>query len=153
VLRGRDYLTDSGGAGQWRGGCGSYFVKEVRTPTYVNQYVVNRRHTHPGLAGGANGSPDRVWVGDTEVSPTVSGKLLQTGERIVYEFGGGGGWGDPLLRDPQAVLDDVWDEYVSIDGARESYGVVITGNLEAMTLALDADATNALRAERRATNT
>ena len=53
ILRGRDYLTDSGGAGQWRGGCGSYFVKEARTPTSVNQYVVNQRHLHPGIAGGA----------------------------------------------------------------------------------------------------
>ena len=47
ILRGRNYLTDSGGAGQWRGGCGSHFVKEVRTPTRVNQYVVNQRHTPP----------------------------------------------------------------------------------------------------------
>ena len=51
ILRGRNYLTDSGGAGKWRGGCGSHFVKEVRTPTAVNLYVVNQRHTHPGIAG------------------------------------------------------------------------------------------------------
>ena len=58
----------------------------------------------------------------------------------MYRFGGGGGWGDPLLRDPQAVLDDVWDEYVSVEGALRDYGVVITGSLEEMTLALDAEA-------------
>jgi len=141
VLRGRNYLTDSGGPGQWRGGCGSEFLKEVRTSTFVNQYVVNQRHTQPGIAGGHNGSPDSCVVGDEVVAPAVSGVKLETGERLVYRFGGGGGWGDPLLRDPKAVLDDVWDEYVSVEGALRDYGVVITGSLEDMTLTLDAEAT------------
>ena len=150
----RDYLTDSGGAGQWRGGCGSYFVKEARTPTSVNQYVVNQRHLHPGIAGGAPGSPDSCVISagtdrEVTVNPTVAGAVMETGDQLVYRFGGGGGWGDPLLRDPNAVLDDVWDEYVSIDAARDQYGVVITGSLEDMTLALDDDATEKLRASMR----
>ena len=119
ILRGRNFITDSGGPGQWRGGCGSHFIKEVRTPTQINQYVVNQRHTHPGIAGGHNGSPDICYVGDTKVETAVSGVLLETGDQLDYKFGGGGGWGDPLLRDPQAVLEDVWDEYVSIE-AREA---------------------------------
>jgi N-methylhydantoinase B len=154
ILRGRNYLTDSGGAGQWRGGCGSEFVKEVRTPTSVNQYVVNRIHRHPGIAGGDNGSPDQCLISagterEVEVAPTVAARLMETGDRLVYRFGGGGGWGDPLERDPRAVLDDVWDEYVSIDAARDRYGVVITGSLADMTLALDVDATDRLRTSRR----
>lgn len=148
ILRGRNYRTDSGGPGQWRGGCGSQFVKEVRTPTFVNQYVVNQRHTHPGIAGGHSGAPDHCVVGTEVVDPAVSGVLLNTGERLVYDFGGGGGWGDPLDRDPQAVLDDVWDEYVSIAGAFRDYGVVITGSLEDMTLALDREATELERKQR-----
>jgi len=155
ILRGRDYLTDSGGAGQWRGGCGSNFVKEVRTPTQVNQYVVNQRHLHPGIAGGSPGSPDSCVISEgtereQKVAPTVAGALMETGDRLVYRFGGGGGWGDPLDRDPAAVLEDVWDEYVSVDAARDEYAVVLTGSVERMDLALDADATTALRAERRA---
>jgi N-methylhydantoinase B len=75
---------------------------------------------------------------------------METGDRLRYRFGGGGGWGDPLERDPEAVLDDVWDEYVSIGAARDEYGVVITGSLADMTLALDADATEQLRHEMRA---
>ena len=67
---------------------------------------------------------------------------------MVYDFGGGGGWGDPLERDLEAVLDDVWDEYVSVEGALRDYGVVITGTLEAMDLAIDYDATKQLRADR-----
>jgi len=149
LLRGRNFLTDSGGPGQWRGGCGSHFIKEARTPTYVNQYVVNQRHTHPGIAGGHDGSPDICHVGDTFVETAVSGVLLETGDVLDYRFGGGGGWGDPLLRDPQAVLDDVWDEYVSIEGALRDYGVVITGSLEDMTLGLDEAATAKERASRQ----
>jgi N-methylhydantoinase B len=145
ILRGRDYLTDSGGPGQFRGGCGSLFVKEVRTPTYVNQYVVNRRHLHPGIAGGRSGTPDHCMVGTEEAAPTVVGHRLEAGERLVYRFGGGGGWGDPLARDPAAVLDDVWDEYVSVGGARRDYGVVITGSLADMTLAVDLEATEGER--------
>lgn len=155
ILRGRNYRTDSGGAGQWRGGCGSHFVKEVRTPTYVNQYVVNQRHLHPGIAGGHDGAPDRCVISEgTEraqvVAPSVAELRMETGDRLVYDFGGGGGWGDPLDRDPADVLEDVWDEYVSIRAASDEYAVVITGSLEEMTLAIDSDATNALRTERRA---
>jgi len=54
-----------------------------------------------------------------------------------------------MQRDPQAVLDDVWDEYVSIEGALRDYGVVITGSLEDMTLALDVDGTERERQGRR----
>jgi N-methylhydantoinase B len=155
LLRGRNYLPDSGGAGQWRGGCGSLFVKEVRTRTSVNQYVVNQRHLHPGIAGGDPGSPDSCVISEgtereVKVWPTVAGAVMEPGDRLVYRFGGGGGWGNPLDRDPQAVLDDVWDEYVSIEGARDEYGVVITGTLADMTLALDDAATDALRTSMRA---
>ena len=154
IMRGRNYRTDSCGAGEFRGNCGSHFVKEVRAPTYVNQYVVNQIHTHPGIAGGMNGSPDRVVISEgtdreVVVSPSVAGHLMQAGDRFVYDFGGGGGWGDPLRRDPFAVLEDVWDEYVSIDGARRDYGVVINGTLDDMTLTLDEEATSLLRKEMR----
>ncbi len=68
----------------------------------------------------------------------------------MYDYGGGGGWGAPLDRDPQAVLDDVLDEYVSVAGAERDYGVVLTGSLEDLTLEIDHDGTERLRAERRA---
>jgi N-methylhydantoinase B len=153
ILRGRDYLTDSGGPGEWRGGCGSRFVKEVRVPTSLNQYVVNRIHVHPGIAGGRSGTPDRVLLragrpDEVEVAPTVADFRLEPGERLEYRYGGGGVWGDPLARDPAAVLDDVWDEYVSVEGARRDYGVVVTGSVEGMDLAVDRAATAAERCAR-----
>ena len=74
---------------------------------------------------------------------------MVAGQRVMYDYGGGGGWGDPLDREPQAVLDDVLDEYVSVEGARRDYGVVLTGSLEDLTLAIDTDATKRLRASLR----
>ncbi len=68
----------------------------------------------------------------------------------MYDYGGGGGWGDPMDREPQAVLDDVLDEYVSVEGAARDYGVALTGSLETLTLAIDNEATTRLRAERKA---
>ena len=60
----------------------------------------------------------------------------------------GGGYGDPLERDPAAVLGDVLDGYVSIEGAREDYGVVISEN----SLSIDKEATEILRRAKRATS-
>jgi N-methylhydantoinase B len=156
LIRGREYITDGGGPGQWRGLPGSRLVKQVLAPTRVSQYMVNRRHVHPGINGGRSGTGDRCYLGVggppdevIDVKVACQGELLETGECLVYEFGGGGGWGDPLDRDPAAVLEDVWDELVSAEAARRDYGVVITGTLEAMDLATDDDATRALRAEMR----
>jgi N-methylhydantoinase B len=84
------------------------------------------------------------------VQHTANWVAHEAGEKIVYDYGGGGGWGDPLDRDSQAVLDDVLDEYVSIEGAARDYGVVLTGSLEDLTLAVDETATEAARAARRA---
>ena len=68
-----------------------------------------------------------------------------------YLTSGGGGWGDPLDREPERVLRDVRDEYVSIDGARRDYGVVVSGEpkTDPEGLKLDTAATEALRAELR----
>ena len=65
------------------------------------------------------------------------------------DYGGGGGWGDPLVRGPQAVLDDVLDEYVSVAGASRDYGVVLEGSLEDLTLEVDEVATHARREHMR----
>ena len=89
------------------------------------------------------GSDDPYRVGHT-----ADWIPMQAGERIMFNYGGGGGWGDPYDRDPQAVLDDVIDEYVSVEGARRDYGVVLTGSLEDLTLEVDDGATD--RTSRRA---
>jgi N-methylhydantoinase B len=68
------------------------------------------------------------------------------GDVISFQQSGAGGYGDPLERDPARVLDDVLDDYVSIEAARDDYGVVITG--AGADLRVDARATASLRGER-----
>jgi N-methylhydantoinase B len=154
LLWGRDFRTDSGGPGQWRGGCGVTYDKQTLVPARVHTYLVGVRYPMPGVAGGRPGGPNhiRLRVGsgeEVDVEHVAEWVPHEAGEHVVYSFGGGGGWGDPLDRESQAVLDDVLDEYVSADAARDDYGVVLTGSLDELTLAVDAEATEALRAERR----
>lgn len=154
VQWGRDYRTDSGGPGQWRGLCGSHWVKEVRVPAKVYTYVVGMKYPMPGMCGGQAGEPNRLVIRYGSDDPVVVERTadwvpMEAGDRLCYDYGGGGGWGDPLDREPQAVLDDVLDEYVSVAGAARDYGVVLTGSLADLTLAVDVEATEALRASRR----
>ena len=151
----RDYATDTGGAGQWRGCPGTLYVKQILAPAQVYTYVVGRKYPMPGIAGGQPGAPNelRLRAGTAReqlVESTAFYVPHEAGDRYAYRYGGGGGWGDPLDREPEKVLEDVLDEYVSIDAARRDYGVVLSGTLDAPDLAIDRPATDALRAERRA---
>jgi N-methylhydantoinase B len=69
---------------------------------------------------------------------------MAPGEVLINNSGGGGGWGNPFERDPQEVLEDVLNEYVSIKSAHEDYGVVI----DPATMAIDAEATASVRRSR-----
>ena len=72
---------------------------------------------------------------------------LAPGERVHGRNSGGGGYGQPLQRDPQRVLRDVLERYETADRARDIYGVVLTGSPEDDSLAIDQAATDARRAE------
>src|ERR671919_2224091 len=96
----RDYRTDSGGAGQWRGLCGSHYEKEVTVDAKVYTYVVGMKYPMPGIAGGEPGEPNRMVIrhgsGDPfVVQHTADWVPIGTGERIMYDYGGGGGRGGP----------------------------------------------------------
>jgi N-methylhydantoinase B len=147
----RDYETDSAGPGQWRGGLGTLYRKQVLVPATVYTYVVGRKYPMPGIAGGKPGAPNRLVLkvggAEQEAGEKTCMVAHEAGEAIAYHYGGGGGWGDPLERDPARVLDDVLDEYVSLRSAREDYGVIFTGTLDDLTLAVDVEATARRRAE------
>jgi N-methylhydantoinase B len=150
-----DYLTDSGGAGKWRGCPGSRYVKRVTAPCSVFTYQVGMKYPMPGVAGGRPGGPNRFTLRfGTEraelVKHTAAMVPLAAGEAVEYVLGGGGGFGDPLERDPDRVREDVLDEYVSIEGARRDYGVALTGRIEDLSLAVDWDETKRLRSARAA---
>lgn len=150
----RDYATDTGGPGQWRGCPGTLYVKEIDAPSQVYTYVVGRKYPMPGIAGGKDGAPNELRLrcgGPHEhvVEETAFYVDHDPGEHYEYRYGGGGGWGDPLEREPEKVLDDVLDEYVSIEAAERDYGVVLKGSLEELDLVVDREATAALRHRRR----
>lgn len=146
---GRELVSDTGGAGRYRGQCGSRNVKQVLEPVTAMAWMVSRRHPLRGLRGGADAAPycNLFHVGTPEEVEVEGAAVAQlpAGTVTSYQYGGGGGFESPLLRDPQAVCDDVLDEYVSAEAAREIYGVVLLGSAGEGDLSADLDATRELR--------
>jgi N-methylhydantoinase B len=147
----REMTIDSGGAGRWRGLPGSLNVKKVLEPTFAMAWMVSSEHPLRGLRGGDDASPyaSRFEVGTpNEYAVGLTARAqLPAGAVIAYQHGGGAGFEPALLRDPDAVKDDVLDEIVSLAAAKEKYGVVLTGSLEEYDLQVDLAATQALRAQ------
>lgn len=137
--------TDSGGAGQWRGGNGTYREYLVEADSDLFLWFERSVTTAWGLFDGDAGTGPLVRVErpDEEALELlkVNGVKVKKGTVIKSHTGGGGGYGPASQRDPQAVLEDVIDRYVSVDEAKNIYSVVIDANLE-----IDASATQALRA-------
>jgi N-methylhydantoinase B/oxoprolinase/acetone carboxylase alpha subunit len=140
---------DSGGAGCHRGGLAVERVWRCLTPE-TSLIVRSDRARHPpyGLAGGAPGATSsNVLIrpdGSREALPPMFSTELGVGDVYEHRTAGGGGWGDPLERDPEAVAADVADEKVSADAARELYGVLVLADGT-----VDAHATAVLRDRRR----
>lgn len=148
----REMTTDTGGAGQWRGQPGSRNVKKVLEPTMAMAWMVSAAHPMQGMCGGDAASPytNHFEVGterEYKIDLSVQAQLPADAV-IAYQHGGGAGFGLAWLRDPEAVKEDVLDEYVSLEAARSKYGVVLTGSLENYDIEVDLAATQALRAER-----
>jgi N-methylhydantoinase B len=147
----REMTIDSEGAGRWRGQPGSLNVKRVLEPTTAMAWMVSAAHPLRGLRGGDDASPysSRFEVGtENEYRVDLTARAqLPAGAVIAYQHGGGAGFESPLLRDPEAVKEDVLDEIVSVARAREKYGVVLSGSLENYDLEVDVAATRALRSK------
>ncbi|MEN0075505.1 MAG: hydantoinase B/oxoprolinase family protein [Paracraurococcus sp.] len=145
-----EFLPDTMGPGQYRGG--APFCREYRflEEEGVLQVRADRRAFLPfGLQGGGAGAPSMNWLvrdGVTEALPSKFCITLKRDDIFRLEVPGGGGWGDPLARDPELVLRDARNGLVSPEAARRDYGVVVTPDWR-----VDAAATAALRQERQAT--
>jgi N-methylhydantoinase B len=144
--------TDSGGPGEFRGGLG--YRKEMRVLNDATFLSIADRSILScwGLKGGRAGAPFRVTIdpgGPNErVLPGLADdEPVTAGGVIRIETTGGGGWGDPLDRDPRAVATDVLHGKVSRPAAENDYGVVITDADDDP--AVDEDATQALRSRLR----
>jgi N-methylhydantoinase B len=122
---------DSGGAGRYRGGLGTEQVVQARAPININ-IQVDRVHCPPwGLAGGHAGAGNQVAlrIAGKEIADLPNAKVLMKrlgrGDAITIRAGGGGGFGPPEERDPEAVAHDVRQGYVSLEVARDTYAVVL----------------------------
>jgi N-methylhydantoinase B len=142
---------DSGGPGRRRGGLG--YLKEFRLLTDSAFLCVADRAILScwGLNGGQAGAPFRVTVdpgGPAErVLPgLVDDEPIPAGTRVRVETTGGGGWGDPLEREPELVALDVLQGKISARSARDDYGVALVTGEDAVPM-VDTTATRALRAE------
>jgi N-methylhydantoinase B len=121
-------LTDSCGAGQHRGGVGVRREFELLEDAQLVSRLSQRRHGSKGLAGGKPPIVSRTVLNENGTERDLPGLIqlpLKAGDRIRIEQSGGGGWGDPMARDLEAVLRDVEDGVVSAESARLNYGVVV----------------------------
>jgi N-methylhydantoinase B len=150
-----EFLTDSGGAGQWRGGLGTHveaqnvYNPEVWQPLdclTMSGNADGERFGSVGLLGGKGGTKTKLEIerkGKRTPFRTFDLTYLEPGDTLVSYSGGGGGVGDPLDREVEKVRWDALNEYISIQAARDVYGVV----MDPKTFEVDDDATKALRAK------
>jgi N-methylhydantoinase B len=122
--------VDSGGPGEFRGGLG--YEKHIRMLSDGHFMSIADRSILAcwGVKGGRAGRPFSVVIdpggpNERAVDALADAELVRAGEVIRIRTTGGGGWGDPLDRDPAAVLRDVRWGKVSVGAARDDYGVVI----------------------------
>jgi N-methylhydantoinase B len=142
------FVPDLSGAGRWRGGCGMLWEVEnlggdVGAATGSSDGDLTQP---PGAAGGQPGPLSHMYIRhDGEEVAARTHRMIQVkhGDTLGKVSGGGGGVGNPLERDPAAVLRDVRNEVTSLEYARDVYGVVI----DAEAMEVDEEATRSLRAE------
>ncbi|MFQ5971710.1 MAG: hydantoinase B/oxoprolinase family protein [Alphaproteobacteria bacterium] len=146
-----EFVTDKAGPGKFRGGASFRRDYRFREEEAILQVRSDRRRYRPyGLYGGQPGKASWNFLNPDNENRLLPSKLtmnIKRGDVFRHELAGGGGWGDPLDRDPLRVLKDVRNEFVSPQAARNEYGVVI--DLE--NWMVDERATKDLRADIRAT--
>ena len=149
--------VDSGGPGQFRGGLGYekhvLMLRDAHFMSIADRSILSCW----GVRGGRAGRPFEVTIDpggprEREVDALADAEPVRAGEVIRIRTTGGGGWGDPLERDPAAVLRDLHWGKVSGDGARADYGVLVrpVGSGAVARFELDDAGTAALRDRLRA---
>ena len=125
-----EFVPDKSGAGKYRGGTPYRRDYRLLEEEAVLQVRSDRRDFRPyGLYGGYPGKPSMNFLNPTgQNDQPVKAKITMTmkrGDVLRHELAGAAGWGDPLERDPKAVLRDVRNEMISVDTARRDYGVAV----------------------------
>jgi N-methylhydantoinase B len=146
LVKARGLRTDSGGAGYYRGGLGIDMCIENFVDGRWNFERTHRDGCPPwGIRGGKSAGTGSYLLRKPQENEfqRMSGahRPVPANSEVIVRTGGGGGWGDPLQRDPERVRTDVLEDFVSLEAARTDYGVVLKKDLS-----LDLAATAALRA-------
>ena len=142
-----EYIPDTGGRGKFRGGNGvEYTIQFIGVGPDVSVFGDGAVIPAFGINGGEAGSLNEGYLNkarsDSKKLSSNEGWIkANNGDTLTVLSAGGGGWGDPLERNPESVLDDVRDEMLSLEKARSLYGVVLEGDK------VDAAATEKLRTE------
>jgi N-methylhydantoinase B len=133
---------DSEGPGRQRGGFGVRRTYELDADASLNLWLERSVTPAWGLFGGESATGPQVDIsGSVDRHDLKTNRmLLKAGDKVVIQTGGGGGWGRPFERDPEAVAQDARDGSISVERARARYGVVLDGDLR-----VDEAATEALR--------
>ena len=141
LLKKFEYTTDSGGAGEWRGGLGVETVMEFLaegTQASINGDGDSEETSARGLRGGLPGTRNAIefhYPDGRVVVPELKDLVTGIPRGTIYRqlAGGGGGIGDPKQRPAEVVRDEVRGGYVSIEAARDVYGVLMderTGSID-----------------------
>ena len=120
------FIPDTGGAGQWRGGCGVRKDIELLNSTAVFSHLGDRHVFQPyGIFGGKPGA-----LAESMLNPDGNGERLHSketrevkqGDILSFRLSGAGGYGEPAKRRREAIADDIADGYVTAEAARRDYG-------------------------------
>jgi N-methylhydantoinase B len=123
----RELRIDSGGAGTYRGGLGQWteFAYRGNVSWAVSPLADRTRYAATGLDGGKDGALGEFIVNEKTRPQPKALCTLEPAARVQLNLPGGGGYGDPLQRAPELVLQDVINGYVSIEAAEREYGVIV----------------------------
>lgn len=124
-----ELIEDSCGAGKWRGGLGIRRSYRLLADDAFLQLRADRMKFLPyGLGGGDSAGPARNLMerdGSITSLPSKTSGAMRSGNMVTHEQPGGGGFGNPLERDPQRVADDVWNGKITVGYARERHHVEV----------------------------
>lgn len=142
------------GAGEFRGGIGVVKAQRVLTPAFITHE--SERHTDApwGIFGGHDGACGRCTITNParpdvrEMHSKFSGLAVGADDVMTYYSPNGGGYGNPLNRPPMKVLEDVLDDFCTVEHARTVYGVIVDPDAETVDLA----ATESLRRKMQSQN-
>jgi N-methylhydantoinase B len=121
-----EFIADTGGAGQWRGGCGIRKDIELLNSTATFSHLGDRHVFQPyGIFGGKSGS-----LAESILNPQGNGEQLHSketreikkGDILSFRLSGAGGYGPPEMRDPKAIAEDITDGFVTHEAAERDYG-------------------------------